>query len=209
MQLLSGGYPLGAIASASGQRWDARAGVTDGTPARNRKMMSASRPSAQPQFVAGGGVTPIAGLRLGAGFARGQYREENPASTLPSSRSADATVFNLEGEYAIGYTRIAGEWIVDSFETGSAPAVARGYLLEAVRTLSPRWYAAARVTRASTPVFVSGLRVRRSAGTADGTIGFRLSPEVTLKAGYQGARTYAGNAWDHAAAVSFVYARRW
>jgi hypothetical protein len=209
VQLLSGGYPLGAMASASGTKWDARAGVTDGTPARNRKMMSASRPPAQPQVVAGGGVTPIAGLRLGAGFARGKYREEISGSTLPTSRSADATVFNLEGEYAIGYTRIAGEWIRDSFETASMPAVARGYLLEAVRTLSARWYAAARVTRASTPIFASGLRVRRSAGTADGTIGFRLNPEVTIKAGYQGSRTYLRNDWDHAAAVSFVYARRW
>jgi hypothetical protein len=209
VQLLSGGYPLGAIASTSGTRWDARAGVTDGTPARNRKMMSASRPPAQPQFVAGGGVTPIAGFRLGAGFARGKYREEITGSTLPTSRSADATVFNLEGEYAIGYTRIAGEWIMDRFESASTPAVARGYLLEGVRTLSPRWYAAARVTRTSTPVFTSGLRVRRSASAADGTIGFRLSPEITLKAGYQGSRTYMRDGWDHAAAVSFVYARRW
>ena len=98
---------------------------------------------------------------------------------------------------------------MDRFGTGGAPAVARGYLLEGVRTLSPHWYAAGRVTRASTPVFVSGLRARRSASTADGTIGYRLSPEVTLKAGYQGSRTYTGTAWDHAAAVSFVYARRW
>jgi len=209
VQLLSGGYPLGAIASTSGRRWDARAGVTDGTPARNRKMMSSNRPPAQPQFVGGGGVTPFAGLRLGTGFARGRYREEISSSPLPSSGSADATVFNLEGEYAIGYTRIAGEWIMDRFGTGGAPAVARGYLLEGVRTLSPHWYAAGRVTRASTPVFVSGLRARRSASTADGTIGYRLSPEVTLKAGYQGSRTYTGTAWDHAAAVSFVYARRW
>jgi hypothetical protein len=61
----------------------------------------------------------------------------------------------------------------------------------------------------STPVFTNVLRVRRFASTADGTIGFRLSPEVTLKAGYQGSRTYMRDGWDHAAAVSFVYARRW
>jgi hypothetical protein len=210
VQLLSGGYPLGAVASSSGRRWDARAGVTDGTPARNRKMMSTARPPAEPQFVAGGGVTPVDGLRIGAGFAHGVYRERTASgSAIPQINDACATVFNLEGEYAVGYTRIAGEWIMDSFETASAPAVARGYLLEAARTLAPRWYVAARTTRASTPVFAAGVRVRRSGGTADATIGYRVTPEMTLKAGYQGSRTYARQDWDHAAAVSIVWAQRW
>jgi hypothetical protein len=210
VQLLSGGYPLGAMASLSGTKWDARAGVTDGTPARNRKMMSSNRPSAQPQFVTGGGVTPIAGLRLGAGYAHGIYREEAPSNLpVPQIQAASATVFNLEGEYAIGYTRIAGEWILDSFETATTPAVARGYLLEAVRTLSPRWYVAGRTTRASTPVFAAGARVRRSNGTADGTVGYRFSPEILVKVGYQGSRTYVATKWDHAAAVSLVFSKRY
>ncbi len=208
VQLLSGGYPLGAMVSSSGRTWDARVGVTDGTPARSRKMISSSRPPAEPQFVTGGGVSPIAGLRIGAGFAHGCYRQDIPASTQPNARSANATVFNLEGEYAVGYTRVAGEWIVDRFGSGVAPAVARGYLLEAVRTLSPRWYAAARTTRVSTPALASGVRVRRTTSTADGTIGFRLTPDVTFKAGYQGSRAFTGLSWAHAAAVSVVYARR-
>ena len=211
VQLLSGGYPLGAMASTSGRWWDARGGVTDGTPTRNRKMMSSNRPPAEPQLVAGGGVTPIAGLRLGAGYAYGIYRAQTvPASSspVPPTRAASATVFNVEGEYAVGYTRVAGEWIMDSFETATTPAVARGYLLEAVRTLTPRWYIAGRTTRASTPVFTAGTRVRRTNGTADVTIGYRLSPEIMIKAGYQGSRTYARTDWDHAAAVSLVFFQR-
>jgi hypothetical protein len=211
VQLLSGGYPLGAMASTSGRWWDARGGVTDGTPARNRKMMSSNRPPAEPQLVAGGGVTPIAGLRLGAGYAHGIYRAQTtPASSspVPPTQAASATVFNLEGEYAVGYTRIVGEWIMDSFETATTPAVARGYLVEGVRTLSPRWYIAGRTTRASTPVFTAGARVRRTNGTADVTVGYRLSPEVIIKAGYQGSRTYTRTDWDHAAAISLVFAKR-
>lgn len=208
VQLLSGGYPLGVMASVSGTTWDARAGVTDGTPTRSRRMMSSTRPSAQPQFVAGGGVSPIAGLRLGAGFAHGVYRDEVPGSTLAINRQADATVFNLEGEYSIGYTRVAGEWIVDRFESASTPAIARGFLIEAVQTLTPRWYVATRTTRVATPGMAAGVRVRRSAGSADGTVGFRLSPDITLKAGYQGSRTYTRSDWDHAAAVSIVFGRR-
>ena len=211
VQLLSGGYPLGAMASTSGKWWDARGGVTDGTPARNRKMMSTNRPPAKPQLVAGGGVTPIAGLRLGAGYAHGIYRAQTaPASSspIPPTQAASATVFNLEGEYAVGYTRVAGEWIMDRFETATTPAVARGYLLEAVRTLSPRWYVAGRTTRASTPVFTAGTRVRKTNGTADVTIGYRLTPEILIKTGYQGARTYTRADWDHAAAISLVFAKR-
>ena len=79
---------------------------------------------------------------------------------------------------------------MDRFETATTPAVARGYLLEAVRTLTPRWYIAGRTTRASTPVFTAGVRVRRTSGTADATIGYRLSPEIIVKAGYQGSRAY-------------------
>lgn len=210
VQILSGGYPLGAMASLSGRRWDARAGVTDGTPARNRKMMSSSRPPARPQFVTGGGVSPIVGLRLGAGYARGVYREATAATaTLPGAREADATVFNLEGEYSVGYTRFAGEWIRDSFETATTPAVARGLLLEAVQTITPRWYAAARTTQTSTPMFAAGTRTRRGARSAEGTVGYRLSPEITLKAGYQGSRAYTGRTWTHAAAVSVVVFKRW
>jgi hypothetical protein len=210
VQLLSGGYPLGAMTSLSGRRWDARAGVTDGTPARNRKMMSTARPPAQPQFVAGGGITPVTGLRLGGGFARGVYREASAdAAPLPASRKASATVFNLEGEYSIAYTRLAGEWIVDSFETATTPAVACGYLFEGVQTISPRWYIAGRTTRTSTPVFSKGSRVRMNGSTAEATVGYRLNTEITLKAGYQGSRTYTREDWDHAAAISVVLFKRW
>ncbi len=105
----------------------------------------------------------------------------------------------------MGYTRVAGEWIMDRFETATNPAVARGYLIEAVRTLSPRWYIAGRNTRASTPVYAAGKRVRRNNGTADVTVGYRLSPEILIKVGYQGSRTYVATDWDHRA-VSFVFA---
>jgi hypothetical protein len=210
VQIMSGGYPLGAIASASGKRWDARAGVTDGTPARNRKMMSSARPPARAQLIAGGGVTPVEGLRFGAGFARGVYREPSAATaTAPARPAARATIFSLEGEYSIGYTRLAAEWIRDSFETTTAPAVARAFLFEAVQTLTPRVYAASRTARTSTPIFAAGTRTRHAGTSTEATIGYRLSPEITLKGGYQGGRTYTAHEWEHAAAVSAVVFKRW
>lgn len=210
VQIMSGGYPLGAIASLSGKRWDARAGVTDGTPTRNRKMISTGRPRARAQMIAGGGVTPVDGLRLGLGFAHGAYREASVATaTAPARPSADATVFSLEGEYSFRYTRLAGEWIRDSFETATTPAIARAFLFEAVQTLTPRLYVASRSTRTSTPVFAAGTRTRRNATATEATVGYRLSPEITLKGGYQGSRGYTAQEWDHAAAVSVVVFKRW
>ena len=210
VQIMSGGYPLGAIATLSGRRWDARGGVTDGTPARNRKMMSAERPPARAQLIAGGGVTPVEGLRFGTGFARGVYREPSLATaTAPARDASMATIFSLEGEYSFRHTRVAGEWIRDQFETATTPAVARAFLFEAVQTLTPRVYAASRTVRTSTPVFAAGTRTRRTGAATEATIGYRLSPEITLKGGYQGSRTYTTEAWEHAAAASVVVFKRW
>lgn len=207
--LMSGGYPLGAVVSASGSRWDARAGVTDDTPVRGRNVMSGSRTPAKLQLVGGGGFTPAPGIRLGAGIGRGRYRSDATAPTGTRLPAASATVFNVEGEYSLGYTRITGEWIVDRFETTIAPVEARGFNLLAVRTLTPRWFAAGRAARASSPVLVGSSPGRRTATSAEGTLGYRVTPELTLRGGYQGSTSFNRVAWDHALAVSFVWAQRW
>jgi hypothetical protein len=82
--------------------------------------------------------------------------------------------------------------------------------VEAVRTLTPRWFAAARVNRASSPAFVSPeLSVRRAATSGELTLGYRVSPEVTLRAGYQASQWYGAPRQERALALSAVWARRW
>lgn len=208
VNLMSGGYPLGALVSISGARWDARGGVTDGTPARARSIISESRAAAAPQVVVGGGVTPVPGLRFGAGFARGGYRTGEPVSGK-ATPAASVTVLNLEGEYAVGYTRVAGEWVLGRFETTISPAVARGFNLQATHTLSPRWFTAARAVRASSPVLSGPSPGRRTATTAEGTVGYRLTPDLTVRGGYQGSTAFNRREWEHAIIVSGVWARRW
>jgi hypothetical protein len=207
--LMSGGYPLGAIVSASGTRWDVRGGVTDSSPARQRNVFGADRAPAASQVVAGGGVTPVTGLRIGAGFARGQYRSPAVSQTGVATHGARATVFTVEGEYAIGYTRISGEWIVDRFETTIAPAVARGFNLQAVQTLTPRWFAAGRTVHATSPVLKGFRPGRRAATSAEATLGYRVTPIFTLRGGYQGSNSMYRPTWEHAIAVSAVWAQRW
>ena len=230
VRLMSGGYPLGAVVSASGPRWDARGGVTDDTPARGRSIFSGSKAAPRPQLVAGGGVTPLPGLRFGAGIARGRYRSNavtqetapvpdesyggeyaSTAVTYEGTPIPDqtATVFNIEAEYAIGYTRISGEWIVDRFETAMSPAVARGFNLLAVRTLTPRWFAAGRAVRASSPVLTGPTPGRRTATNTEATLGYRWTPDFTLRGGYQGSTSFNRARWEHALAVSIVWSQRW
>ena len=207
--LMSGGYPLGVMVSASGSRWDVRGGVTDATPARGRDLFSAARAPAASQIVFGGGVTPTEGLRFGAGFARGRYRSNAVSPKGAALPDESATVFNIEGEYAIGYTRISGEWIVDRFETTMSPAVARGFNLLAVRTLTPRWFAAGRAVRASSPVLTGLKPGRRTATSAEANLGYRLTTNFTLRGGYQGSSSLYNPKWEHALAVSAVWSQRW
>ena len=176
------------MASTSGREWDARAGVTDGTPARNRNMMSSNRPPAEPQFVAGGGVTPVAGLRLGAGFAHGVYRDTEAG--LDSRRfhdaAASATVFNLEGEFAIGYTRVAGEWILDRFDTATALRSRAGSCSKPCARSRHAGTPPAADPRVDAGLQPPARACAGPAGTADGTVGYRLSPDITLKVGLPG-----------------------
>jgi hypothetical protein len=211
VQLISGGYPLGAIVSTSGSRWDVRAGVTDQSPTRRRNVLESDRPDAALQIVAGGGYTPVVGLRVGTSVARGAYRKSS--TTGPSSAAVagtNATMFTIEGEYAVGYSRLTVEWIRDAFETAGRPAIARGFSLVANRTLSPRWFVAARANRVSSPVFTAVLdSERRAATSGEATLGYRLNRDVTLRAAYQASRWFGVTPWKRTFAVSAVWARRW
>ena len=211
LQLMSGGYPLGAVVSTSGIRWDARVGVTDATPARARNVFEGERPQAMRQLVAGGGVTPVTGLRIGAGFAQGAYRPAD-SSTLqagPRTRKAEATVFNLEAEYAFGHTRLSGEWIRNRFESTPGPAVARGFFVQAVQAFGPRLFGTVRVVSVSTPVDTGGLQERRRRSTAEVSAGYRLGHDLTVRGGYFMSRRYGATDSTHMAIASLVWARRW
>src|SRR4029078_11919084 len=186
--IMSGGYPLGAMLTTSGTHWDLRTGMTDATPARARSVFSSSKAPAAPHLLLGGCVTPTTGLRFGTGLAVGRYRVDAIAQknmVIPGDTSEPtpckngvfprgtalpnemAMVFNVEGEYSIGYTRVSGEYAIDRFETMISPAIARGLNAVAVRTLSPRCVVAGRIVGASTPILTTPTPVRRVGKSAE------------------------------------------
>jgi hypothetical protein len=200
---ISAGYPIGAVVSASGTRWDLRGGVTDSTPARQRAPGNSNERPSMAQAIFGGGLSPMPGLRLGAGIAHGGYRR----ATATTPRGT-ATVLNVEGEYAFNQTRLSGEWVRDRFTAGPRTFTSRSFYVQAVQTLTPRLFGAGRLVRTqSPPFFGSGLVANRTA--VELTAGYRVTTDWTIRGGYIQERPYTGPDWDHRGAVSIVWARRW
>ena len=203
LNAISAGYPLGAMVSTSGRRWDLRGGVTDGTPARARAPGKSGQPPAMAQAILGGGVSPIPGVRIGAGFAHGGYRRAT--ETLPR---ATATVFNLEAEYAFNQTRLSGEWVRDRFRAAPQTFTANSFYVQGVQAITPRLFGAGRVTRTQAPpFFVSKIIAHRTA--VEMTAGYRVTTDWTVRGGYFRERRYLAADWDNQAALSVVWAKRW
>ena len=203
LQPLTAGYPVGAIVSTSSTHWDLRGGVLDTTPARNGVALKEDPYPSLPQAVVGGGLTLRPGLRIGAAVAHGGYRKADVGVS-----EGTASVANVEGEYTIDHTRLSGEWVVDRFHGATGVVRAKSFYLQGVQTITPRIFAAARLVRVRTPpVFGLGLATEWSAAELTG--GLRVTPHVTVRAGYYGQRPYFRDDWTHAAAGSIVLDGRW
>ena len=241
-QLLSPLYPLAVQATWSTTRWDLRASVLESSLVRVRPLIGGDRPPRAPQIALGGGVTPRAGLRLGASAAFGRYaRAGEVAGGLGGDRHA--RILSLDGDYSAGYTRVYGDFVHTRLDRAEGHTTATALTVTAVRTLTPRWYVAARGQRLTTshllmpaygspyddpdaapyPASDSSLAAYAyaphppalvDAGPSDAlTIetgaGFRLSPDLTIRASYLGYRAFADEALEHHVVCSIVWTRRW
>jgi hypothetical protein len=201
-------YPYGVHATMSGARWDARAAVIDTSPLRSRRVFARTNPPRFTNVVIGGGVTPIVGLRLGASVTRGGWQRAGETPEVTDDRSA--TVVTLESEYSFAYTKLAGEWVYDVLETGSGNESASGWFVQGQQTLTPRWFAAARVERMSAPgLTIDGTRQEQDFTGTEATVGYRLTPELTLRGSHRARKGFARPGFDHQATASVVWWRRW
>lgn len=211
--LLGGLYPLGAAATVSTLRWDARAAVIDNSPLRARRVFADDSPPNPPQFVnlvVGGGVTPVVGLRVGASVAHGGWLNSGESPAVTADR--DATVVTVESEFSFRYTKLLGEWVRDRLETGAGTRVASGFFLQGQQTLTPRWFAAGQVERMSAPVAApggGGVSVTQRLTGVEETLGYRLTPELTLRVSHRARKGFGVSGLGHTAAVSVVWWKRW
>jgi hypothetical protein len=205
--LLGAIYPFGGQVTISGARWDARAALIDTSPLRRRRLISDVNPPQFANIVVGGGVTPVVGFRVGASMTHGGWQRAGEIPAAPADR--DATVVTVESEFSFAYTKLAGEWVRDAIETSSGTRVASGWFVQGQQTLAPRWFVAGRVERMASPlVLPTGVQQQRLTGSEE-VLGFRLTPELTIRAGHRARSGFGRPGFDHQVAVSGVWWRRW
>jgi hypothetical protein len=203
-------YPLGGQVTVSSARWDARGALLNSVPTRIYAIGRPGNPRQTPAFVAGAGVTPITGLRFGASFARGQYATAREV-TGPVQTARSVIIVGGEAEYAIGYTKISGEFLRNRFDRAVGHAVAYEWFVQGIQTLSPRWFVAGRHEGTQAPPLISGTVVGRTTyfNAGEATVGYRLTRDVTLRSSYYARKSYGVSTWDNQVGVSAVWARKW
>ena len=206
--LLGAVYPLGVSTTVSGTHWDVRGAIMDTSPLRTRRTFGDTNPYRFPNVVVGGGVTPVVGLRIGASVTHGGWRRADELPFSPSDRMA--TLVTVEGEWSFRYTKLLGEWTRDTLETNGADAIESEWYFQGQQTLTPRWFAAGRVERLEgPPLLAAPSGPRQSFSGAEATVGFRITPEVTVRASYRARRLFSQEDYLHQAMASVVWAKRW
>jgi hypothetical protein len=209
INLLSGLYPLGAQATVSALHWDARVAVMDTSPLRLRRVFASYDRPNPPRFanvVVGAGVTPFVGFRIGASVTRGGWMSAGESPTTTGTR--DATVATIESELSFRHTSLAGEWVHDTLDTSFGHRTASGWYGQGMQTLSARWFVAGRVERINTTLPLA-IPVQQRFNASEQTIGFRLTPELTLRASHRLIERFGAAEFGHTGAVSIVWYRRW
>jgi hypothetical protein len=209
--LLGAIYPLGATVTLSGLKWDARASVIDSSPMRSRRVFSDGSPPNPPAFtnvVAGAGVTPFVGFRVGTSVARGGWLKAGESPVVTVDR--DATIVTLESELAFRYTKLLAEWTRDSLDTNTGTHVATGWFAQAQQTLAPRWFVAGRVERITAPAIspLPSVFVTQRLTGVEETVGYRLTTDVTLRASHRARRVFGAPNYVQTFAVSAVWWKR-
>lgn len=207
LTLLGTVYPYGVSATVSKPRWDVRAAVIDTSPMRTRRVFGDENPPRFRNVVVGGGVTPVIGLRLGLSVTRGGWLE---AGELPSiEERQDATLVTIESELSYRHTKLSAEWVRDSLELGDGSRHATGWFVQAQQAVGPRWVVAGRVERISGRGLAAGTIPDPSFTGSEATLGYRVSPELTVRASHRARRVFGQDAFMHEATVALVWWRRW
>ncbi|HJU43693.1 MAG TPA: hypothetical protein VJ691_12785 [Vicinamibacterales bacterium] len=207
--LLAASYPLGARVTVSGAKWDARAAVTDSSPIRGRPFFGDSKPPRMANYMAGAGFTPHIGLRIGGAVAFGPYAAVSEVRNR-SRGDRHATLMQIEGEWSFGYTRLAGELLVTKRQLAVNDARVDGGWFEVTQTLTPRVFAAARYDEQWTrwTAAATGDELDAPYRRLETGVGFRVTPDVTLRGTYMTRKGYVVDFWDDQFLASIVFAKK-
>jgi hypothetical protein len=207
--LLAAAYPLGAKVTVSGAKWDARLAVFDSSPIRGRPFFGDNKPPRMANVVAGFGLTPYIGVRLGAAIGGGSYAAAREVRDRTRG-DRHATLAQVEGEWSFRYTRLAGEWLWTRRGLATQDATVDGGWIEVTQTLHPRIFVATRYDEQYTDwASVTGGPDRHEPyRRVESVVGVRVLPEVTLRASYMTRKGYVVGFWDDQFLASVVFAKK-
>ena len=208
--LIGAVYPYGAQVTLSAPHWDARGAVMDTSPMRTRRIFATANPPQFTNVVFGAGVTPFVGFRVGASVTHGGWLRAGESPVVTADH--DATVFTIESDLSFRYTKLSGEWVRDAVGTDTGDRAATGWFVQGQQTLSPRWFLAGRVERMSSPAVLSATLIREQhLNGTQATLGYRVTPEITLRVEHRARKPFSAAqvGYNHSAAVSVVWWRRW
>ena len=207
--LIAGSYPFGAQLTLATRSWDARVAAIDASPIRGRPFFGSNKPPRMANWVAGFGVTPVIGLRVGAAVGHGPFVKAEEFVN-PAIGDRLATLAQVEGEWSFGHTRFAGELIRNVFQTTRArDAVAHGGWIEGMHTLHPRVFIAGRADiQEINYALINGDSAMQKYHRYEAITGFRVTPDLTLRAGYLTRKGYVVFHWDDQFVASITWQRK-
>ncbi|HTS75549.1 MAG TPA: hypothetical protein VMG40_05060 [Bryobacteraceae bacterium] len=135
----------GVEADATLGKLDARVQFTNSSPMNPRSPFDHDQYG---NWTAGGGYTIRQGLRVGASLYRGPYLDRDYPYYFPGEwppNRLPATAIGLDAKWGRGPWNLYGEWQRFQFDYHVIPTyIEQAGYVEARRTLTPRWYVAAR-----------------------------------------------------------------
>ena len=189
-------YPVGVRLAGKMTYGDYRIGVLS-LPVYNERYMPEPTPAAH--LAIGGGITPVAGVRLGASATRGPWlSDKTDAATLRgrSWRSYEQRVLAFDAQLSRCYADFHGELAHGWHEVPGNPRMVHGstWYAELSYAFTPRVFSAVRLEENDYPYLRpfgaawSANDVRVSNGEVG--VGYRIGAEQTLKV------TYRRDHWD-------------
>jgi hypothetical protein len=204
--LIGAVYPYGAQVTLSAAHWDARGAVIDTAPMRVRRIFAQTNPPQFTNVVVGAGVTPFVGFRVGGSVTHGGWLRAGESPLITANH--DATVVTIESDFSFRYTKLSGEWTRDTAGTDTGDRVASGWFVQGQQTLTPRWFVAGRVERMSSPAVLATVVQQHLISTQE-TLGYRLTPDITLRVEYRVREAFGLTTFDRLTAASIVWWKRW
>ena len=185
-------YPLGAMLSGAVRAIDYRAAVVS-LPVVHEGYTPEPSTAWRPAFQLG--ITPVVGVRFGAGYTWGPYLNDSLSSAQLAGRSWDSydqRLLTADASVSLGYVELFAEAGASSYDVPGRPEPIDGltYFLEGKYTATPRLFFASRFERNDYPFIrpvgpAAWVARRTDFHNEEFGIGYRFGAATLVKASYR------------------------